>query len=68
LSIFGQHLVQHYFAAFDGKRFLLSNIAEDLPVLTDMHVPTLSRMLNVLQLLVLDLCQLLQILCFIHSS
>ena len=34
-----------------------------------MHVPTLARMLNVLQLLVLDLCEPLQILCFfIHSA
>jgi len=33
------------------------NIVHDLPVLTDMHVPTLARMLNVLQLLVLDLCE-----------
>jgi len=33
-----------------------------------MHIPTLARMLNVLQFLVLDLGELLQILCFIHSS
>jgi len=32
-----------------------------------MHVPTLARMLNVLQLLVLDLCELLQILCLFYS-
>jgi len=51
-------MVQHYFAALDGKRFLSSDTAQDLTVLTDMHVPTLTRMLNVLQLLVLDLCQL----------
>jgi len=56
--------MQHYFAALDEKRFLLSDIVKDLPVLTDMYVPTLARMLNVLRLLVLDLCELLQILCF----
>jgi len=62
-------MVQHYFAAFDEKHFLLSDIVQDLPVVTDMHVPTLSRMLNVLRLLVLDLCEALQILCFfIHSA
>jgi len=32
LTIFGQYLVQHDFAALDGKRFLLSDIAQDLPV------------------------------------
>ena len=61
--------MQHYFAAFDEKRFLLSDIVPDLPVVTDMHVPTPARMLNVLRLLVLDLCEPLQILCFfIHSA
>jgi len=66
---FGPYLVQHYFAALDEKRFLLSNIVQDLPVVTDMHVHTLARMLNVLRLLVLDLCEPLQILCFfIHSA
>jgi len=64
LTIFGQYLVQHYFAALDGKRFLLSDIAQDLPVLTDMHVITLAHMLNVLQLLVVDF---LQIRCLFHS-
>jgi len=59
--------VQQYFAALDGKRFLLSNITHDLPVLTDMHVPTLALMLNVLHLLVLDLCKLLQILSLFYS-
>jgi len=39
----------------DGKHFLLSDITQNLPVFTDMHVPTLARMLNVLQLLALDL-------------
>jgi len=39
--------VQHYFAALDEKRFLLSDIAQDLSVFTDMHVPTLARMLCV---------------------
>jgi len=38
---------------------------QDLPVLTDMHVPTLACMFNVLQLLVLDLCELLQIHFFV---
>jgi len=62
-------MVQHYFAAFDEKLFLLSDIVQDLPVVTDMHVPTLARMLNVLRLLVLDLCEALQILYFfIHSA
>jgi len=56
-------LVQHYFAALDKKRFM-----QDLPVLTDMHVSTLARMLNVLQLLVFDLCEPLQILCIILSA
>jgi len=43
------------------------NIVHDLPVLTDMHVPTLARMLNVLQLLVLDLCERLQTLSLFYS-
>ena len=60
--------MQHYFAALDEKRFLLSDIVQDLPVVTDIHVPTLAHMLNVLRLLVLDLCEPLQILCFIHSA
>ena len=69
MTIFGQNLVQHYFAALDGQHLLLSDITQDLPALTDMHVPTLPRMLNVLQLLVLDLSELLQILSyFIHSA
>ena len=59
--------MQHYFAALDGKRFLLGGFAEDLTVLTDVHIPILARMLNVLQLLVLDLCELLQILCLVYS-
>jgi len=62
---FGQYLLQHYFAALDEKRFLLSDIVHDLPVVTDMYVPNQARMLNVLRLLVLDLCE---ILCFIHSA
>jgi len=66
---FGQYLVQHYFAALDEKRFLLSDIVQDLPVVRDTHVPTLASMLNVLRLLVLDLCEPLQILWFyIHSA
>jgi len=54
---FGQYLVQHYFEALDEKRFLLSDIVQDLgpPVVTDIHVPTLARMFNMLRLLVLDL-------------
>jgi len=43
------------------------NVVHDLPVLTDMHVPTLARMLNVLELLVLDLCERLQILSLFYS-
>jgi len=49
------------------KNAFLSDILQDLLVVTDMHVPTLARMLNVLRLLVLDLCKLLQILCFFYS-
>jgi len=37
---FGQYLLQHYFAALDEKRLLLSDIVQDLPVVIDMHVPT----------------------------
>ena len=59
--------MQHYFAALDGKRFVLNDIAQDLPVLTDMHVPTLARMVKYMQLLVLDLCELLQILWLFYS-
>jgi len=59
--------VQHYFAALDEKRFLLSDIVHDLPVVTDMYVPTLARVPNVLRLLVLDLCELLQILCLFYT-
>jgi len=66
--MFGQYLVQHYFAALDGKHFLSSDITQDLPELTDVHVPTLARMLNVLQLLVLDLCERLQILSYFIQS
>jgi len=66
---FVQYLVQYYFAALDERRFLLSDIVQDLPVVINTHVPTLARMLNVLRLLVLDLCEPLQILCFfIHSA
>jgi len=66
---FGQYLVQHYFAALDEKRLLLNDIVQDLPVVTDMHVPILDHILNVLRELVLDLCEPLQILCFfIHSA
>jgi len=43
---------QIFFAALNGKHFLLRNNVQDLLVLTDMHVPTLAHMLNVLQLLV----------------
>jgi len=49
-------------------KMLSCDITQELPVLTDMYVPTQTRMLNVLQLLVLDLCELLQILYFIHSA
>jgi len=56
--------VQQYFAALDEKRFLLSDTVQNLPVVRDRHVRTLSRIINVLQLLDLDLCEPLQILCF----
>ena len=59
--------MQHYFATLDEKRFLLSDIVQDLPVVTDVHVPTIARMLNVLRLLVLDLCERLQVLCLFYS-
>jgi len=60
--------VQRYFAALDAKRFLLSDIAQDLPVLTDVHVTTLARMCNVLQLLVSDLPTFANFfVCFILS-
>jgi len=36
--------VQYGFAALGGKCFLSSDIAQDLPVRIDMHVPTLARM------------------------
>ena len=58
LTIFDQYLIKHWVAALDEKRFLSSDIAQALPVLTDLHVSTLPRMLSVLQLLVLDLCEL----------
>jgi len=38
---------------------LSCDMTQELPALTDMYVPTLTRMLKVLQLLVLDLCELL---------
>ena len=61
--------MQHYFAALDDKRFLLRDIVQDLSVATDIHVPTLARMVNVLRLLVLDLCEPLQILgLYIRSA
>jgi len=37
LIIFGQYFLQKYFATLDGKRFLLSDIAQDVPVLTDIQ-------------------------------
>jgi len=49
------------------KTLFLSDIAQDLPVLTDMHVPTLACMLNVLQLLDSDFCELLQIIFLFYS-
>ena len=55
------------FAALDEKRFLSSDVTQDIPVLTDVHVSTLAHMLNVLQLLVLELYELLQILCWFYS-
>ena len=58
--------MQNNFPELDSKRFLSSDIAQDLPVLTDMHVPTLARMLNVLRLLVLGMCKLLPIVCLFY--
>jgi len=43
---------------------MLSFITQELP-LTNVHVPALACMLNVLQLLVLDIRKLLQIHCFV---
>jgi len=43
LTIYGQYLVQNYFATLDEKRFLLSDIAQDSPVFTGMLVPTQAR-------------------------
>jgi len=45
-----------------ARNHKIGDIAQDLPVLTDMHVPILACMLDVLQLLVLDFCQFLQVL------
>jgi len=63
---FGQYLLQHYFAALDEKRLLLNAIEQDLPVVIDMHSRS-ARMLDMLLLLVLDLCEHLQILCLFYS-
>jgi len=46
-------------ATLHEKHFLLNDIVQDLPVLADMHVPTLASVLHVLGLLVLDLCETL---------
>jgi len=35
---FGQYFLQHYFAALDEKRLLLSDIVQDLPVVIDKGV------------------------------
>jgi len=51
------------------KTLPFKGIVQDLPVVTDMHVPTLACMINVLRLLVIVLCEPLLILCFcIHSA
>jgi len=47
--------------------FFLSDIVQDLLVVTDRHVPTLARMLNVLWLLVHDLREPWQIFCFLFT-
>jgi len=47
---------------------LSCDITQELPALTDMYVPSLTRMLKLLQLLVLDIREPLQILYFIHSA
>jgi len=44
---FGQYLMLYYFAALHEK-LSLSDIAQDLPVFTEIHVPTLTRMFHVL--------------------
>jgi len=62
--------VQNVFASSDGKRFLSSDMAEDLRVLANMHVSTLARMLNILQLscsCFSEWCELVQV-CLIHSG
>jgi len=46
--------------------FFLATFHKIYRVLTDKHVPTLACILNVLQLLVSDLCELLQILCLFY--
>jgi len=60
-------MVRHYFAALHGKRFVLSDIAQELPLLAGIHVPTLACMLNVLQLLFLELSEYVEILCLFYS-
>jgi len=62
-------MVQHYFAALDEKRFLLSDIVQDLPIVTDMHVPTRPACLlscGCLFLTCENLCKLS--VCFVHSA
>jgi len=55
--------VQHFFAALDEKRVILSGTVQDLPVVIDMHVPTrpvwLSKHLPILCLFY-SLCIALQ--------
>ena len=70
MTIFGQSLMQHYFAASDGKRFLLEWHCARLIAYRYSQIcmfPLYVRMLNVSQLLVINLCELLQIFCLFYS-
>jgi len=60
-------IIATLFCNIRWKTLSLSDLVQDLPVFTDMHVPNPVPMLIVLQLLVLDLRQLLQILCLFYS-
>ena len=60
-------IIATLFCNIRWKTLSWSDLVQDLPVFTDMHVPNPVPMLIVLQLLVLDLRQLLQILCLFYS-
>jgi len=59
--------VQHYFEALDEKRILLSDIVQDLPVVTNMHVPTLARMLTCCACLFLTCANLCKFFVFLFT-